>query len=193
MPRAVTRRRLLQHVTAVAVAATRGPSAQARTHVQAASTARDVCDHLMLGAADLDVAIGWVEAATGVRAVPGGSHPGVGTRNALLSLGGRQYLEILAPDPHQPRLIPHYGYLRELQTPRLVGWAAQMQDGDALAARLRSAGLDVSGPTPAGRGGPPLDDAEHRRRRCATGAVLHRMGCRRATPVRARAGWMSPA
>lgn len=101
-------------------------------------------DHLMLGASDLDRGIDWVEKLTGVRAVVGGTHPGRGTRNALLALHGRQYLEIIAPDPAQPE-NPSSG-LRSLKEPLLIGWAAATADIDGLARRLRNEGLEPVGP-----------------------------------------------
>jgi len=107
-------------------------------------------DHILLGCSDLDGGIDFVEKHTGVRAAFGGVHPGRGTRNALLSLGDRHYLEIIAPDPQQPGAPDHYGLLR-LTQPRLVGWAAHPGDLNELAARLRNANIAFDGPNPGSR------------------------------------------
>jgi len=102
-------------------------------------------DHLLLGIGDLDRGIAWVEKATGVKAVVGGSHPGMGTRNALLSLGGRRYLEIIAPDPAQSNFKFRID-VRKLSEPRLITWAAGTADIDAVAKRAGGAGYEIFGP-----------------------------------------------
>jgi Glyoxalase-like domain len=97
-----------------------------RTPVQAA---RDALDHLLIGAATLENGIGWLEERTGVRAMVGGSHPGLGTWNALASLGPGQYIEILAPDPAQPGVGTFYvPGLRDFAAPRIATWAARSVD-----------------------------------------------------------------
>ena len=110
-------------------------------------------DHLLLGVSDLDRGISWVEKAIGVRAVVGGSHPGVGTRNALLSLGGRRYLEIIAPDPAQ-KVFDFRIDLRRLSEPRLITWGAATRDIDALAKKAREAGFEIFGPQDGSRARP---------------------------------------
>src|ERR1700689_3478375 len=107
-------------------------------------------DHILLGCSDLDGGIDFVEKHTGVRAAFGGVHPGRGTRNALLSLGERHYLEIIAPDPLQSGTPDHYGLLK-LTEPRLVGWAAHPGDLDSFATRLRDANIAFDGPNPGSR------------------------------------------
>jgi hypothetical protein len=110
-------------------------------------------DHLLLGVSDLDRGIAWVEDRTGVRAEIGGSHPGVGTRNALLSLGGRRYLEIIAPDPAQTAFNFPID-VRKLSEPRLVTWAAAARDVAALAKKAREAGFEIFGPRDGSRARP---------------------------------------
>jgi len=115
--------------------------------------ARTAVDHLLLGAADLDRGIAWVERRTGVKAVIGGNHPGVGTQNALISLGGRQYLEIIAPDPAQTV----YNFpidVRTLTEPRLMTWAAVTGDINAVAKTAREAGHHILGPRDGSRARP---------------------------------------
>lgn len=110
-------------------------------------------DHMLLGCSDLDAGIKFVEEATDVRAAVGGVHPGRGTRNALLSFGERQYLEIIAPDPRQPGAKDPLG-LYQLTRPKLVGWAAHPGDLDVFAKKLRDAGVAFDGPTPGSRARP---------------------------------------
>jgi hypothetical protein len=107
-------------------------------------------DHILLGCSDLDLGIAFFEEHTGVRAAFGGVHPGRGTRNALLSLGEKHYLEIIAPDPQQSGAPDHYG-LQKLTEPRLVGWAAHPGDLNQFAIRLRAANLAFDGPSPGSR------------------------------------------
>jgi Glyoxalase-like domain len=110
-------------------------------------------DHLLLGISDLDRGIEWVEKMTGVKAVVGGSHPGGGTRNALASLGGRRYLEIIAPDPAQTDYRFHID-VRKLTEPRLITWAVGASDIGALAAKARGAGHQIFGPFDGSRARP---------------------------------------
>lgn len=110
-------------------------------------------DHILLGVSDLDHGIAWVEQRTTVRAVFGGVHPGRGTRNALLALGPRRYLEIIAPDSQQPS----QGLALELKTmqePRVFNWAVHTDDIAATARKIVAAGFAINGPNDGSRARP---------------------------------------
>src|SRR5258708_7428165 len=102
-------------------------------------------DHIILGCNDLDHGIDLVEENTGVRPAIGGVHPGRGTRNALLSLGERRYLEIIAPDPAQQKIV-HFPQIREMREPRLIGWAVHPSDIVAIAKQLGENKIAFQGP-----------------------------------------------
>ncbi len=107
-------------------------------------------DHILLGCNDLDHGVQLVEESTGVRPAIGGVHPGRGTRNALLSLGERRYLEIIAPDPAQSEIV-HYPQLRSMTEPRLIGWAVHPADIAAVAKQLRENQVAFAGPNDGSR------------------------------------------
>jgi hypothetical protein len=79
----------------------------------------------------------------GVTAAYGGKHTGIGTHNALLSLGRSAYLEIIAPDPDQPPSKDPLPFgLAELHEPGLVAWALAVTDIESRAEAARAAGYD---------------------------------------------------
>jgi RimJ/RimL family protein N-acetyltransferase len=82
-------------------------------------------DHLVYATLDLDRTVADLERRLGVRATPGGQHPGRGTRNALIALGANSYLEIIGPDPEQPSTNLQSLWFNDLKEPRLVTWAAK--------------------------------------------------------------------
>lgn len=120
-------------------------------------------DHLVFGAPDVAAAIDLLEQKLGVRAVPGGKHPGAGTHNALLSLGDGSYLEIIGPDPDQepPTDRPMPFAVDKLAAPKLVTWAAKAKADLAEQVRQsRQKGYDPGDPQPMSRKTP--DGAELR-------------------------------
>jgi hypothetical protein len=99
-------------------------------------------DHLVYAVPNLDSATAALEKRLGIRASAGGRHEGRGTRNALIALSDRSYLEILGPDPEvlAPDRPRWFGVDR-LTAPRLAGWAASGKDLEAIVAHAVRRGV----------------------------------------------------
>src|SRR5262249_12895837 len=115
-------------------------------------------DHILLGINDLSHGIAFVEERSGVRAMFGGVHPGRGTRNALLSLGPRRYLEIIAPDPAQLSSATHGesmgDQLKALSEPRLIGWAAHTMNLMNVVKKAAAGDIAIQNPRDGSRARP---------------------------------------
>ena len=108
-------------------------------------------DHLVWAAPNLERAIDELQARTGASASPGGAHPGGGTRNAVLGLGARSYLEVLAPDPAQAPQPGPAAQLARLAAPTLHTFAVATDRLDRVAVKLEQAGLPHAGVIPMSR------------------------------------------
>src|SRR6185295_13315433 len=109
-------------------------------------------DHLVYTVPDLQQGIESAEKLFGVRATPGGQHPGLGTRNALVALGPSSYLEIIGPDPEQPKPAGRRRFgIDELRAPRIVGWVAKGAEVDTLAAAAADKGVKLGAVIPGSR------------------------------------------
>lgn len=104
-------------------------------------TLRSRIDHLVLGCADLAAGAAFVRERFGADVQPGGKHPLMGTHNALLKLGPRTYLELMAIDPGAPAQRPRWFGLdtaavraRIARGPCLLTWVAACTDVAGAAA-----------------------------------------------------------
>ncbi len=109
-------------------------------------------DHLVYAAPDLEAAVNELEQRLGVRPAPGGKHPQWGTKNFLLALGPKAYLEIIGPDPEAAAPAgPRPFGIDGSTEPRLATWVARPAGGmDAAVANAKAAGYDP-GPITDGR------------------------------------------
>jgi Glyoxalase-like domain len=124
----MTRFRIAPLLTALALITTGAGATQ-----KGAAELLTKVDHLVYATPDLNRGVEEIEKILGVRATPGGQHPGRGTRNALITLGPAIYLEIIAPDPEQPPpKTPRPFGIDGLKASRLVAWAAKGSDLESL-------------------------------------------------------------
>jgi hypothetical protein len=109
-------------------------------------------DHIVYTTPDLSLGIETAEKLFGVRATPGGQHPGLGTRNALIALGPSSYLEIIGPDPDQPKPAgPRRFGIDSLKAPRLLTWVAKGKSLEKFAADAKANGVDLGAVIPGSR------------------------------------------
>lgn len=108
-------------------------------------------DHIILGIDDLERGVAEFEAKTGVRPVFGGAHPGRGTHNALASLGGGTYIEVLAPNPAEARADAMSAGLAKLTALTPIGWALAATDLADVKKRAEAGGVTTTQVMPGAR------------------------------------------
>lgn len=113
---------------------------------------RSELDHLIVACTELGAGVAWVAERLGVEPQPGGRHEAMGTHNAVLRLGARCYLEVIAIDPESaapPR--PRWFGLDDsatrsalVQSPVLLTWAVRCDSLATACARVPELGEILS-------------------------------------------------
>jgi hypothetical protein len=104
-------------------------------------------DHILFGVPDLEAGTALFTELTGVQPVTGGSHPGFGTRNRLVSLAPDVFFELIAPDPEQEiKGKPRAESIAALPWPRLLTFAIQTTDLDTTICVAQQVGLASGAP-----------------------------------------------
>jgi hypothetical protein len=109
-------------------------------------------DHVLIAVGDLAGAAREIEARYGLASIEGGRHPGWGTANWIVPLGGA-YLELVAVvDAVEAAQSPFGSWVAQASPALLepLGWAVRTNELDEVAGRL---GLVVSAGSRAARGG----------------------------------------
>ncbi|WP_116103120.1 VOC family protein [Amycolatopsis thermalba] len=108
-------------------------------------------DHLVYATPDLAGTVAELR-GRGIGLVPGGAHPGRGTRNHLAGLADGAYLEVIGPDPEQDAPDgPRWFGIDDLTAPRLVTWAIRVPDLGAARERSGAAGYPFGDELPMSR------------------------------------------
>lgn len=80
-------------------------------------------DHLVIAVPNLVEGCAWFGELTGVEPIPGGRHLDFGTHNALVGLGNRCYVELIAVDPESTIPAPRWMAVDRVTKPMLTRWA----------------------------------------------------------------------
>jgi hypothetical protein len=94
-------------------------------------------DHVLMSSADFERSAKRLLDESGLVAVPGGSHPG-GTRNWIVTINERQYLELIGVGDERTMRSSALGrwLIRELERPdHVIAWAVGTDDIEAVARR----------------------------------------------------------
>jgi hypothetical protein len=109
-------------------------------------------DHLVFATNDLRQGIEHIEALLGVPTSLGGSHPGMGTRNALLALGPSCYLEIIGPDPDQSDFQGERIFgIDAIEQGQLVQWCIRRKGLSVFVQQMKLRGIELSDVIPMSR------------------------------------------
>lgn len=100
-------------------------------------------DHLLYAGPDLVAMMAHFEALTGVKPGIGGVHPGLGTRNALVSLGPDTYFELIAPDPEQDVPGSFGDRFKALSSPRMFACMVRADGLEHMAEILKFEGIEA--------------------------------------------------